>query len=242
MYQINRTMIVIKAKEPYLRFFAIEVGSPGLLEDGWWTQLSFISTRTGTSASRQRAEALGQALSQLLNVLVCGRRQGLEHEPPVRPLHEQSVEEQAVEVRVQIKDPAEALYEGHGPGLAVGDACLPSPQALPCEDSAQEDSEHLREELPVHRQEKPEGLRNNNFPFSVADASTLPAPASLNVRNGTPHSACTGGEAPRHPRNWEVIPAPTLSSQGKVSTHCRYGVSGSTRSTRWAAVSAALRA
>jgi len=69
---------------------------------------------------------------------------------------------------------------------------------------------HILFEKVAVRVNDAKGLRNNNFPFSVADASTLPAPASLNVRNGTPHSSCTSSEAPRHPRNWEVIPAPTL--------------------------------
>ena len=61
----------------------------------------------------------------------------------VRPLHKQSVEEQAVEVRINIQNTAEPLDKGHGPGLAVEDACLTTPQALPCEQGAQEDSEHL---------------------------------------------------------------------------------------------------
>jgi len=126
-----------------------------------------IQLRLLHAASGQRAEALGQTLSQKLDVLVSRRRQWREHELLVRPLHEQSVEEQAVEVRIKIQNTAEPLYEGHGPGLAVGDARPSAPQALPCEDSAQEDSEHLREELAVHRQEKPELPGEGQHPLPV---------------------------------------------------------------------------
>ncbi len=58
----------------------------------WWIQLCLLHAVPG-----QRAETLGQALSQALNVLVRWRRQRPEHKLHVRPLHKQSVEEQAVE-------------------------------------------------------------------------------------------------------------------------------------------------
>lgn len=74
---------------------------------------------------------------------------------------------EAVEVWIEVEDAAEALDEGCGPGMAVVDARLPAPQALPGEKRTQERPEHFCQKSAVYGEEKPQVPREGEHPLAV---------------------------------------------------------------------------
>jgi hypothetical protein len=84
-----------------------------------------------------------------------------------RRRHEQPIRHEAVQVRIQIQRPAEALREGHRAGLPVADAERTPAPSLPGEHRPQEGPEESREQPPVDRQARAQHPGKRQHPLAV---------------------------------------------------------------------------
>ena len=113
------------------------------------------------AALEEAEDALAGALDQLLDVLLGRRGRGVEHLPlAVAVWRVQTVEEEDVQMGVKAEVTVGAMDDGHGAGLAGGQAALGVPPSVPRGYGVREDAYHLTQQFPVEGEREAQGERH----------------------------------------------------------------------------------
>jgi hypothetical protein len=106
-----------------------------------------------TAALEEAKDALAGTLNDLLDVVLRGGRRRVEHPAlAVAVWAVDAVEKDGVQMRVEPQITVCALNDGHGAGLAGGQAAVSVAPAIPARDRVREDAHHLTEQLSVERE------------------------------------------------------------------------------------------